>query len=792
MDLDLVGLTHTELLRPELAALHGLTMLNCWPPYLDLEAVVLCCGGEHPGRHDCFGGTLTRERCCPESFEESPEIVGGDESPAMDEAPWELDDACAAHWIDPTIRAENLANEAAARRARGGVCGREPWVQWDGEAVVAVPHPAGSSDMSVEFDVLDLSACQWGSDVCLAVVRHLPQLLTATRPKGSRGHWQSSGGRWIPPPNVTAVIAFRATDAAAKSDASLPQVQVVPLLQRRAPFRSEDRGAGQQSSKAWQPSLYVLTLDSVSRSSFRLVMPRTFEFLTRLAAAPHPRSAKASHDTPEIPRSHVSFDFGRYHTLSYGGTLSQMFPFFFGGLRRSCDSFIVQQGGRLHLYNLSNALKRCAAFPGGGALGSLQKSGYRLAVSFTDAGFGSIVRDALKWDHVMPYLADVLGKVFGKSAEGDVADVDFMCTGSGHYYELMLEWNLRALELHRGRDPLFLYSHSLAAHLREWIVAGMDVAIRDHLEKVLTQNPNLVVALVADHGSTGVYCDQKAPILHIIAPRSLLRQRPDMARALEANRHAVVSPFDWFSTLRHLAGEGKGGEFMQDLRARGLMRLRVSPAKPYQEQLVLDVAPGSHFAPQSLLSRMSPNRSCGAAGIPAVHCTVRKRRLSGAPASPLKEPLYCQAYHLLSEVTQEKLSPQQKERAVALNPESDEEVGILCKVAELVLGTKLVGELNRRIREAGPKSAACKALSWGSLERIQGEGRASKTYWLRFSVREGDPPRVFDARVFVRRFERILQMHVLHIAQVTRYRKYESCTPPGARAELCVCEDRLT
>ena len=88
------------------------------------------------------------------------------------------------------------------------------------------------------------------------------------------------------------------------------------------------------------------------------------------------------------------------HTICMANTtLQQMFPFFYGGLKSPC----VGQKDQTGLYNVTDVLRRCGAFPDSGALGSLHRQGYRLAFSHTVRGAASVVRSA-PWDHFMPYI----------------------------------------------------------------------------------------------------------------------------------------------------------------------------------------------------------------------------------------------------------------------------------------------------------------------------------------------------------------------------------------------------
>jgi len=802
------------------SGLRAIVRLVCWPPHCHMAVVSGCCRGKLPSEF-CFNTNLTWERCCPSTNNDDvgeramygADVANGEDTPIRGQASWELDDACAASWIDPRVSAEDIARHVATNRP-GRRCENDQWVYWDGEAVRLI------EGVTAGFAVLDVSMCLWGSVACFNLM-------------DIRSNQVAVQGRsWRPPPPVTAVFVKKDDGAERFPLLFIPIVRMrrrkrlryvdaavagAPRLRPQSPLQFEASQQDPQSDAAplgigigpWQanpnvsnrmlpiggelpprveereahldlgrPSLYMLTLDSVSRSLLRVAMPRTFEFLTREAAAPARRGVPVpeSKATPGIPSSHEVLEFSRYHTLYFGGTLSQMFPFFFGGLLVSCAHSVVEMAwnGLYHVYNLTGALRKCAAFPGGGALGELHRAGYRLGVSFTDVGFGAIVRDAVRWDHVLPYIVDGLQRL---KQEG--GDIDFLCMGPRRLHELVLDWNLDVLDLYRGIEPTFIYSHLLAAHVEKELVSGLDLAVRDHIRMTLERNPDLVVVVTADHGCVSVACDQKAPMLHILVPKSLLRRRPHVAAALHVNQHKVVSALDWFATLRHLAGSSTVNDWggFRALRAQGVRQLLASPTKVHQEALIVNID-DSRFAPRSLFATMPRNRSCASAGIPRRHCAVR---FEGSE----RDLAFCTHYAALSEVTRTRLST--AEAAKAREP-MDVERSLVCHVASETMGRLVVRHINEKNQRGSECRRKCRSLTFSQLESIEVSGGVERHYRLRFAVREGDPPRVFDAVVFMRPQGMVFEMSIAHLAQVTRYYKYERCTPPGARAETCVCE----
>lgn len=405
------------------AALSELVHTYCWPPGVPAEDIAKCC--ERPSSlvpPSCFNELYSYEACCIKQDTSRPGSADeGADVPLLTELPWELDAECASMFIDPSLDVTHLQYwwyESRQHWPYG--CSTQRIAQWDGRFV----HLSASVKRN-SFFVVDLSHCLWGDATCANFTRLL------------QARTLIYGNRWLPPEHVTAALVGLPTRT---TPVGRLAIQVIPLVRYRKGDTSRSRQsqhrrrAGLNQSRGLKqalghPSVYLLTLDSVSRSSLRWAMPRTYEFLTRAAGGSSQRGATAPSTTPRMPSSHTSVPFSRYHTLYFGGTLAQMFPFFFGGLALPCAQTAVKQesNGILELYNISRALQECAAFPAGGALGELKQAGYEMAVSFTDVGFGTLARDAIEWDHVLPYAADALRSLFRiPVAEGDT---DFVCTG---------------------------------------------------------------------------------------------------------------------------------------------------------------------------------------------------------------------------------------------------------------------------------------------------------------------------------------------------------------------------
>lgn len=236
----------------------------------------------------------------------------------------------------------------------------------------------------------------------------------------------------------------------------------------------------------------------------------------------------------------------------------------------------------------------------------------------------------------MPYVGECL-------FPGADRHVDFQCIGPHFYYQLVMDWSRDVFSSLRD-VPVFLYSHFQAGHLNRRSLQHLDLALRDHFVMILTRRPDLIVVLMSDHGDVSRACDQKSPVLHFLVPSALLRARPDMAAALYSNQERIVSGWDLFATLKHLA-EFQSRDSLdvagfQALLKQGIGEIIASPVKHFQEVTRIDLQGG--FEPKSLFQLLPLQRGCVAAGIKAHLCAAR---------TPPR-PLFCTPWSALSRGTQ--------------------------------------------------------------------------------------------------------------------------------------------
>jgi len=131
-------------------------------------------------------------------------------------------------------------------------------------------------------------------------------------------------------------------------------------------------------------------------------------------------------------------------------------------------------------------------------------------------------------------------------------------------------------------DPFF------ASSLNEWSSSG-------NLEKTLT-------FLISDHGihygdhynTLEGQIDHKLPLFYIIAPRKWLNQHPRLELALEFNQNVLITPFDFYHTVKHIL---------------------TYPHSPPEVE-----TQNSSIPALSLFEKIDPRRSCGDACIPVDMC----------------------------------------------------------------------------------------------------------------------------------------------------------------------------
>eukprot|EP00929_Paragymnodinium_shiwhaense_P022756 TRINITY_DN14444_c2_g1_i1.p1 TRINITY_DN14444_c2_g1~~TRINITY_DN14444_c2_g1_i1.p1 ORF type:complete len:429 (-),score=36.40 TRINITY_DN14444_c2_g1_i1:222-1508(-) len=342
---------------------------------------------------------------------------------------------------------------------------------------------------------------------------------------------------------------------------------------------------------------------------------------------------------------------------------------------------------------------------------------------------------------------------------------------------ILLKWSADIIALYNG-TPTFLYTHLDAGHVKRTDSHFIDRSVRDHLETMLKAYPDLTIMVMADHGAVNKACDQKAPFMTLILPRLLLDAHPTIESALEQNRRKVTSPFDVFVTLRHLLQLGNWNEVTEEyrdpfkaLQNAGVEKVTASFFR--YNQYIHTVKLQSDFSPRSLLEVLPDKHGCAAAGIFDYHCSVRTKQ---APAR-----LFCMPHAELSEITRTQFS--------AAVSSSTPLYRSVCKSALEFVAKHLTAALRGYTRGAVETSVSrvCQPFTVERLEFIEGQGRS---YVLRVVTGQGDPLAVFDITVGVHVVGQTIGFGVIGARQVTRWNKYQACTPELLMAEFCICDPR--
>eukprot|EP00929_Paragymnodinium_shiwhaense_P099430 TRINITY_DN61066_c0_g1_i4.p1 TRINITY_DN61066_c0_g1~~TRINITY_DN61066_c0_g1_i4.p1 ORF type:complete len:712 (+),score=51.08 TRINITY_DN61066_c0_g1_i4:64-2199(+) len=684
-----------------LDAFYPFVFMHCWAQ--EAARRDQCCAT--PERPGCFGGVFTRELCCGE-----PKLPYAVDVPLLNESAEALDEKCDEEW--PTDAPEAELAEV--------VCPDHP--------PLIKASPAEGSLISLRSEMVgleDVSLFAWDAE-------GYNENLFAYKLGGNFRYMQ------LPQRMHTAY--------ATTSDFTFGQILTVvrPHMGNgrfsklsRAAWRGKFQRLPEQKEPGDRPSLYLLVLDSVSRCTFRRHMPLTHDFILQMQAdrtsdsnktkSTESRSSSADareeklKETSKQQSTHRAFKFGRYHTLAQGATVAQMFPLLWGGLK-SCR-FKLTGVPYWSAHNMSQVLDECAAVPGG-LLEDLRRSGYRTAVSFTwpRHDLSRLLRLAT-WDHVFPQVGEYVSAPFPRDA---------FCIGNRTHQQIIMDWAREVFEVYRGL-PAFVYVHLEGSHMRRHGIRANDRATRDHLKKVLESNPNLVVALMGDHGYAHKPCDQKSPLLNIIVPEKLLDAYPDVAESLMSNQEKVVSPFDMFMTLRHLIHLRDWSSMPESFRnpydaLRDQGATMVVPSFFKSHEAVHTVALDTAFKPHSLLEAMLPTRGCRAAGILDLHCTVR---LSQATAR-----MFCLPHEKLSTTSQREFSRS------SIQPH----IRHLQICGSMMEGLKDALEVALR-RQTGPYTGTrCQPLSVARIEFIE---RTGSEWRVRSATDQGSPPAILGCERLV-------------------------------------------
>merc|ERR1711879_320219 len=126
---------------------------------------------------------------------------------------------------------------------------------------------------------------------------------------------------------------------------------------------------------------------------------------------------------------------------------------------------------------------------------------------------------------------------------------------------------------------------------------------------------------MGDHGAVRVPCDQRWPFLAVRMPSGVVGVDARRHAAYTAS-HSVLSGWDLYATLRHLASGDLGNldpkaDWFGLAEVLHYRSLEVAPFNRFQVKHSVEL-PGV-FAPRSILQGVEPNRSCEGSGIMKLH-----------------------------------------------------------------------------------------------------------------------------------------------------------------------------
>jgi len=255
-----------------------------------------------------------------------------------------------------------------------------------------------------------------------------------------------------------------------------------------------------------------------------------------------------------------------------------------------------------------------------------------------------------------------------------------------------------------------------------------------------------------DHGPPDL-CDHISPLSFLMVPYPLLNSPDARVRrawtqytfALEKNRFTIVTWFDIYSTMRHIATGVDPGE---------------DASAPFRWD-----AP-DHVS-SSLLKSLPQNRTCRQAGIPEWSCGCA---LMWQPWCPITDAS-------LRQIATATLSEVMEQTSVFLRHaySDDAETQKICPPLELegISSCEFNKESMRRMEE----------------ELLRDNAEVQESFLrIRFRAKMGMEYEVYSAVEFrTARGLNVLPRQVFALSPTSRYAQHEACTPHGADPAFCLC-----
>jgi len=192
-----------------------------------------------------------------------------------------------------------------------------------------------------------------------------------------------------------------------------------------------------------------------------------------------------------------------------------------------------------------------------------------------------------------------------------------ICFGGKYVHEHTFDYLSDFLDKYpnAGHFSLAMMAEAHEATARR--IREVDQSLKKFLEYVTLEHPNTAVMILGDHGlgygdfakTDNGKLEYKLPALMWAMPSYVLSSRPNLAAALDLNQERLVTGFDLYHTIAHLADIDDPKH-----RARYLESL-----KPLPERHSLIGETSKYGA--SLLFPVSGNRTCKEVDIPMEYCS---------------------------------------------------------------------------------------------------------------------------------------------------------------------------
>ena len=275
-----------------------------------------------------------------------------------------------------------------------------------------------------------------------------------------------------------------------------------------------------------RPHIYILALDSTSRSTMRRFAPRSFRTLQKLGFT----------------------WFHRFNTVSPGGTRSTLFPLMHGGicLNQSNPLCGQQQKHPRHLHWEDIALK-CTS-PTRRLMSRLKRRfGYRTGLAELAAARQYMVLKEL--DNRLPWFPFYKFNRSNSKPGSLPVQYDLRCVGDELAYLHVLDFAADFFQQQPG-PPGFLYAHLSGAHDSPRGLQFIDEGLAKHL-RVMAEEPNLVMMVLGDHGRQEHNCDYQRPMLAMKVAPEIRDFRDDLDDVLTRIPGFILEGF-WRSFLEHI------------------------------------------------------------------------------------------------------------------------------------------------------------------------------------------------------------------------------------------------